>query len=142
MSKDYDVSSISGSDDEDERETGILADRKREYGGQSKSKIFIQLKNGAIVSVWKCLLLDESDSIAYEPDKPYVMDGTRVVYLTPREVVEKLKYILHEPRDNSRLRIVLLARGGHFAGCVFDGDTLVAHKTFHRLVLYFRIFCL
>lgn len=135
LSKDYDVSSISGSDDEDEKETGILADRKRECSGQSKSKIFIQLRNGEIVSVWKCLLLDESDSIAYEPDKPYVMDGTRVVHLTPREVVEKLKYVLHEPRDNSRLRIVLLARGGHFAGCVFDGDSLVAHKTFHRYVV-------
>ncbi|KAH6830820.1 zinc finger protein-like protein [Perilla frutescens var. hirtella] len=134
LSKDYDVSSISGTDDEDEREASILADRQREFGRLSKSKIFIQLKNGEIISVWKCLLLDESNSISYETDK-HAMDVAGVVYLTPREVVEKLKYILHEPRDNSRLRIVLLARGGHFAGCVFDGSSLVAHKTFHRYVV-------
>lgn len=134
LSKDYDVSSISGSDDEDERETSILSDRKRECGGLSKRKICIQLKDGEIVSVWKCLFLDESDSISYDMDKPHFMDGAGVVYLTPKEVIEKLRYILHEPRDNSRLRIVLLARGGHFAGCVFDGNSLVVHKTFHRLV--------
>lgn len=92
------------------------------------------MKGGEIVSVWKCLLLDESDSISYETDKPHFMDEGGVVYLTPKEVVEKLKSILHEPRDNFRLRIVLLAKGGHFAGCVFDGNSLVAHKTFHRLV--------
>ncbi|KAI9079919.1 hypothetical protein K1719_038165 [Acacia pycnantha] len=48
------------------------------------------------------------------------------------EVIERLKSLTLEPRNNSRLRIVLLASGGHFAGCVFDGDALVAHKTFHR----------
>lgn len=134
LSKDYDVSSISGSDDEDERDTSLLGDRKREFGGLSKRKICIKLKDGEIVSVLKCLFLDDSDSISYDTDKPHFMDGAGVVYLTPREVIEKLRYIVHEPRDNSRLRIVLLARGGHFAGCVFDGNSLVAHKTFHRLV--------
>ena len=49
------------------------------------------------------------------------------------EVVEKLKSLTAEPRDNTHLRIVLLVSGGHFAGCVFDGDAVVAHKTFHRL---------
>lgn len=142
MSKDYDVSSISGSDDEDERVTSLLADRQREFDGISKSKIFIQLQSGERVSVWKCLLLDGPQNISFETDKALVMDGAGVIFLTQREVVEKLKYILHEPRDNTCLRIVLLARGGHFAGCVFDGNSLVAHKTFHRLVPYFRIFCL
>ncbi|KAG6403249.1 hypothetical protein SASPL_135466 [Salvia splendens] len=135
LSKDYDVSSISGSDDEDERETSLLGDRKREFGGLSKRKICIKLKDGEIVSVLKCLFLDDSHSISYDTDKPHFMDGAGVVYLTPREVIEKLRYIVHEPRDNSRLRIVLLARGGHFAGCVFDGNSLVAHKTFHRYVV-------
>lgn len=128
------MSSISGSDDEDERDNSFLSDRQREFGALSKRKICVQLKGGEIVSVWKCLLLDESDSISYETYKPHFMDGGRVVYLTPKEVVEKLKSILHEPRDNTRLRIVLLAKGGHFAGCVFDGNSLVAHKTFHRSV--------
>lgn len=129
LSKDYDVSSISGSDDEDERDA-TLRDRRREFGGISKNKIFLQLQNGERVSVWKCLLLNESERISFETDKSFNMDGE----LTPKMVIEKLKYVLHEPRDNSRLRIILLAKGGHFAGCVFDGNSLVAHKTFHRLV--------
>ena len=54
--------------------------------------------------------------------------------------VERLKSLTVEPRDNTRLRIVLLASGGHFAGCVFDGDTFVAHKTFHRLANSFRYY--
>ncbi|KAI3444669.1 hypothetical protein Pfo_001334 [Paulownia fortunei] len=135
LCKDYDVSSISGSEDEDERESSLLADRQREFGGVSKSKIFVQLQNGERVSVSRCLLLDESENISFETDKSLVMDGAGVIYLTQREVIEKLKYILHEPRDNTCLRIVLLARGGHFAGCVFDGNSLVAHKTFHRYVV-------
>ncbi|KAK4418746.1 Ankyrin repeat and zinc finger domain-containing protein 1 [Sesamum alatum] len=133
--KDYDVSSISGSEDEDERETSLPPDRQRESGGVSKSKIFVQLQNGERVSVWRCLLLDESEHVSFETDKLLVVDGAGDTYLTQREVIEKLKYILHEPRDNTHLRIVLLARGGHFAGCVFDGNSLVAHKTFHRYVV-------
>eukprot|EP00698_Gefionella_okellyi_P011329 TRINITY_DN297_c1_g1_i2.p1 TRINITY_DN297_c1_g1~~TRINITY_DN297_c1_g1_i2.p1 ORF type:complete len:644 (-),score=172.20 TRINITY_DN297_c1_g1_i2:22-1953(-) len=34
-----------------------------------------------------------------------------------------------------RLWIVLLNRGGHFAGVVFDGKKQLAHKTFHRYVV-------
>ncbi|KAL6495430.1 hypothetical protein OROGR_029993 [Orobanche gracilis] len=135
LCQDYDVSSISGSEDEDDRETSLLAGRQREFVGISKRKIFIELQNGKRVSVWKCLLLDESENTSFETDKPLVMDGSGVIYLTQREVIEKLRYILHEPRDSTCLRIVLLARGGHFAGCVFDGDSLVAHKTFHRYVV-------
>lgn len=138
MCKDYDVSSISGSEDEDERRTSLLADRQCEFGGISKRKIFIQLQRGERVSVWRCLLLNESENNSFETDKSLIMDAAGVINLSQKEVIEKLKYILHEPRDNNCLRIVLLARGGHFAGCVFDGNSLVAHKTFHRLVLNLR----
>ncbi|XLS56141.1 hypothetical protein HN51_005896 [Arachis hypogaea] len=48
------------------------------------------------------------------------------------KVCERLKSLTLEPMNNSHLRIVLLASGGHFAGCVFDGDAVVAHTTFHR----------
>ncbi|CAA0820809.1 zinc finger protein-related [Striga hermonthica] len=135
LCKDYDVSSISGSDDEDERETGLLSDRQREFGGFLKSKILIELQNGERVSIWKCLLLDESESISFEADKSLSTDGAGVTHLTQKEVSEKLKYIIREPRDGTCLRIVLLSRGGHFAGCVFDGNSLLAHKTFHRYVV-------
>ncbi|KAJ8565436.1 hypothetical protein K7X08_008012 [Anisodus acutangulus] len=97
LCKDYDLSSISGSDDEDDK---------------------------------------ESESILFENKKTLAADDIRNrIYLTENEVTEKLKYLIHEPRDNTRLRIVLLARGGHFAGCVFYGTKAVAHKTFHRYVI-------
>ncbi|KAL0428990.1 UNVERIFIED_CONTAM: Ankyrin repeat and zinc finger domain-containing protein 1 [Sesamum radiatum] len=116
------------------RESSLPPDRQQESGGVSKRKIFIQLQSGR-VSVWRCLLLDESEHVSFETDKSLVVDRAGDTYLTQREVIKKMKYILHEPRDNTCLRIVLLARGGHFAGCVFDGNSLVSHKTFHRYVV-------
>ncbi|RHN46791.1 putative ankyrin repeat-containing domain-containing protein [Medicago truncatula] len=81
-----------------------------------KHKLFVCLQTGQRVSIWKCLIRNVSENVLYDDD------------------VERLKSLTVEPRNNTRLRIVLLASGGHFAGCVFDGDTLVAHKTFHRYV--------
>ncbi|CAN4125805.1 unnamed protein product [Withania somnifera] len=136
LCKDYDLSSISGSDDEDDKECGQSNDLQRRIVGDIKNKIFLKLHNGEILSLWKGLLLNESESILFENTKTLAADDTRNrIYLTENEVTKKLKYLIHEPRDNTRLRIVLLARGGHFAGCVFDGTTVVAHKTFHRYVI-------
>lgn len=132
--KDYDLSSISGSDDEDDKESGQSNDLQRRLVGDIKNKIFLKLHNGEILSLWKGLLLNESESILFENKKTLAADDIRNrIYLTENEVIKKLKYLIHEPRDNTLFRIVLLARGGHFAGCVFDGTTAVAHKTFHRL---------
>ncbi|KAM7508734.1 hypothetical protein LguiA_019187 [Lonicera macranthoides] len=129
--KDNDISSISGSEDEDDKETGVNIDVNKESRESVKRKIFVHLHTGERVSVWRCLLLDESVNISFENDK--FDDG--VPCLTEREVIEKLKYLIHEPRDSTHLRVVLLARGGHFAACVFDGYSVVAHKTFHRYVI-------
>lgn len=142
LNKDYDISSISGSEDEDERETGHFDDRQHGFGGISKNKILIQLQTGERISIWKSLLVDESVSISFENDKSAVIDGrVHMPYLTDREVTGKLKSLICEPRDKTHLRIVLLARGGHFAGCVFDGNSIVAHKTFHRLVACLEVEC-
>ncbi|XP_055817419.1 uncharacterized protein LOC129886662 [Solanum dulcamara] len=136
LCKDYDLSSISGSDDEDDKESGQSNDFQRRIVGDIKNKIFLKLHNGEILSLWKGLLLNESESILFENKKMLAADDIRNrIYLTENEVTKKLKYLIHEPRDNTHLRIVLLARGGHFAGCVFDGITAVAHKTFHRYVI-------
>ncbi|TMW92154.1 hypothetical protein EJD97_013438 [Solanum chilense] len=136
LCKDYDLSSISGSDDEDEKESGQSNDLQRRIVGDIKNKIFLKLHNGEILSLWKGLLLNESESILFENKKALGADDIRNrICLTENELTKKLKYLIHEPRDNTRLRIVLLARGGHFAGCVFDGTTAVAHKTFHRYVI-------
>lgn len=131
--KDYDISSVSGS--EDEAEKGIFPRNDTQKGSieSVKQKLFIRLQTGEKISVWKCLLLDESESVSFENDKAVSNDiGGFMRCLRESEVIEKLKFLIHEPRNNTYLRIVLLASGGHFAGCVFDGNLVVAHKTFHR----------
>lgn len=133
--KDYDISSISGSEDEDDKESVLHHDVNRELGQSLKNKIFVQLPTGEKFSVWKCLLLDESEKISFENDKAAALEEDGKPCLTEREVIEKLRYLIHEPRDNTHLRVLLLARGGHFAGCVFDGNSVVGHKTFHRYVI-------
>lgn len=123
--KDYDVSSISGSEDEAEKGSGPSKDALVKAQEGMKRKLFIRLKTGDIVSVWKCLLFDESDGSSVDNSKLMSQD---------EEFIERLKRLICEPRDKTHLRIMLLASGGHFAGCVFDGNAILAHKTFHRLV--------
>ncbi|XP_074279954.1 uncharacterized protein LOC141605177 isoform X2 [Silene latifolia] len=133
---DFDVSSISGSEDEDDRSSRALNSINETYAQSLKNKIFIRLKSGEKVSVWKSLLLTDSKTISCENDQFVVVDdNVTVPCLREVDVIEKLKILTHEPRDNTHFRIVLLASGGHFAGCVFDGTTTVAHKTFHRYVV-------
>ncbi|KAF5952930.1 hypothetical protein HYC85_010874 [Camellia sinensis] len=134
--RDYDISSISGSEDEDER--GSFPQNNVHSGlSRSLNKSYISIfRKGREVSIWKCLLLNEADNILFENDKLVAGDdGGFMRCLREKEVIEKLKFLIHEPRDNTHLRIVLLASGGHFAGCVFDGNSVVAHKTFHRYVV-------
>ncbi|KAL3001044.1 hypothetical protein AAZX31_09G245800 [Glycine max] len=123
--KDYDVSSISGSEIDDDSETesqsqSVLCDKSSK---SFKPKLFFRLQTGQRVSVWKCLIMNVTENVLYDNET------------AENQVVEKLKSLTAEPRDNTYLRIVLLASGGHFAGCVFDGDAVVAHKTFHRYVV-------
>ncbi|XP_024995936.1 ankyrin repeat and zinc finger domain-containing protein 1-like [Cynara cardunculus var. scolymus] len=134
--KDYDTSSISGSEDEDEddREFGHLSDLTRGLLGSKKQKLFLHLPNGELMSFWKCLLLGDSEKALLEHDLSWSMNDDDTSFVTLREVTEKLLNVIHEPRDNTHFRVMLLASGGHFAGCVFDGNSVVAHKTFHRYV--------
>ncbi|XP_077235587.1 zinc finger protein-like protein [Tasmannia lanceolata] len=134
--RDYDVSSISGSEDEAEKGSCTNAGIMGKVGERGKHKLFIRLKSGDVVSVWKCLLLDESEDLSFENNKLIAKEnGGCMSCLREDELVERLKRLIREPRDKTRLRTVLLASGGHFAGCVFDGNSLVAHKTFHRYVV-------
>lgn len=123
--KDFDVSSISGSESDDDSDTEsqsqIVQRDKTSESFRIKQKLFFCLQTGQRVSVWKCLIMNVTENVLYEDEE------------VEKQVVEKLKSLTVEPRDKTHLRIVLLASGGHFAGCVFDGDTAVAHKTFHRL---------
>ncbi|KAK7340128.1 hypothetical protein VNO77_20822 [Canavalia gladiata] len=123
--KDYDMSSISGSESDDASDTESQSQNDvRDKSSESfKQKLFIRLQTGQRVSVWKGLIMNLTENVLYENEK------------AENEVVDRLKSLTVEPRDNTRLRIVLLVSGGHFAGCVFDGDAIVAHKTFHRYVV-------
>ncbi|KAL5538536.1 hypothetical protein UlMin_044794 [Ulmus minor] len=130
--KDFDVSSISGSEDEAERE---IYPRRGSFESL-KQKLFVHLQSGDRVSLWKCLIMNESEDILFENDKVGSFDnGGKVQYLKEKDVIERLKLLVYKPRDNTHFRVVLLASGGHFAGCVFNGNLVVAHKTFHRYVV-------
>lgn len=136
--KDCDVSSISGSEDESEKEINS----RKGPAENVNQKLFVRLQNGLRVSVWRCLVVNESDNISFEDEKTGTFDNVgNVSCLRENEVVNRFKNLIQEPRDNSRLRIVLLASGGHFAGCVFDGNSVVAHKTFHRFVCFICVLC-
>ncbi|EEF50408.1 conserved hypothetical protein [Ricinus communis] len=128
--KDYDISSISGSEDEADKAFLPGNDVKKGSIESVKQKLFICLRTGERVSIWKCALLNDFESVSYENDKEVPLQC-----LKENEVIERLNFLIHEPRDKTRLRIVLLASGGHFAGCVFDGNSVMVHKTFHRYVV-------
>lgn len=129
--KDYDVSSISGSEDEADK-SSCRHDPRGESVPSVRTKLFIRLQSGERVSFWKCLMLNESESVSYEDDKSFSVNHEGC--LSVSEVIERLKSLTCEPRDGTHLRVVLLASGGHFAGSVFDGNLVVACKTFHRSV--------
>lgn len=130
LGKDYDISSISGSEDEDDRDSSLRNDMNKGLLGSTKRKIFVRLANGEMISFWKCLLLEDNVKILFES-----MEDGGMPCVTEKEVIERLHDVIHEARDNTRFRVMLLASGGHFAGCVFDGNSVVVHKTFHRYVI-------
>ncbi|KAK1418740.1 hypothetical protein QVD17_27886 [Tagetes erecta] len=134
--KDYDtISSKSDSDNEDNEEFGGHSDLTRALLGSAKQKLFVRLPNGENITFWKCFLLGDSEKIIYENDSSGSVKDGKTPFVTVREVIEKLLNVINEPRNNTCLRVILLASGGHFSGCVFDGNTVVAHKTFHRYVV-------
>nr|GEX48491.1 ankyrin repeat and zinc finger domain-containing protein 1 [Tanacetum cinerariifolium] len=134
--KDYDdISSISGSEDEEDKDLGTHNDLNTGVLGITKQRFFIRLPDGETISFWKCLLLGDSEKLLFEDDLSGSMKDDDMSYVTVREVTEKLLNVIHEPRDHTCLRVMLLVSGGHFAGCVLDGNNVVAQKTFHRYVV-------
>ncbi|PPD87517.1 hypothetical protein GOBAR_DD15571 [Gossypium barbadense] len=131
--KDYDVSSISGSEDEADKGAYPRNDASKGLIENIRQKLFILLQTGERVSVWKSLIINDSESVLYENDKDAWNDNP--LCLRENEVIERLRTLIQEPKDSTSFRIVLLSSGGHFAGCVFHGNTVVAHKTFHRYVV-------
>ncbi|XP_042461068.1 ankyrin repeat and zinc finger domain-containing protein 1-like [Zingiber officinale] len=128
--EDFDVSSISGS--EVEFENDPIHNSSLSKKGD-KQKLCFHIQSDKIISVWKCLLMKETEDISFKNGKPNLINGDAC--LEEDELINRLKTLVCEPRDKSHLRIVFLASGGHFVGCVFDGNIVIAHKTFHRYVV-------
>ncbi|KAE8696844.1 serine/threonine-protein kinase Aurora-3-like [Hibiscus syriacus] len=131
--KDFEVSSISGSEDEADKGAYPRNDAHKGLIENIRKKLFIVLQTGERVSIWKSLILNESESVLYENNKEAWNDNPGC--LRENEVIERLRTLIQEPKDKASFKIVLLSSGGHFAGCVFHGNTVVAHKTFHRYVV-------
>lgn len=124
--QDYDVSSISGSEDESDSKPPLF-----HTFVVDKKKLFFRLQCGDKVSIWKSLIMDEAERVSYKDDRGglSVDDGGS---LGESDVTERLMNFVKT--DDRRMCVVLLASGGHFAGTVFNGKSVVAHKTFHRYV--------
>ncbi|XP_010479596.1 PREDICTED: ankyrin repeat and zinc finger domain-containing protein 1-like [Camelina sativa] len=127
--QDYDVSSISGSEDEAETRHTLHFDPQK---GIDKKKLFIRLQTGDKVSIWKSLIMDEAEMVN-DIGSSSIDDFGRS--LGEIEVTERLRNLIPENTDHRQMSVVLLASGGHFAGTVFNGKSVVAHKTFHRYVV-------
>ena len=152
------VSSISGSDDSDDDSDSDSDDDsnaatkhlKALHGKAEGAQIVCVGDDGVPFGVWRCLL---------RPDAMKAADDALTANVAPEEALRALQ------SDPSRPWVVILARGGHFAGAVFDPRKLgggsaaderqqkggegarggplalvppacaVAHKTFHRYVV-------
>ncbi|KAM0950259.1 putative transcription factor C2H2 family [Dioscorea sansibarensis] len=128
--EDFDISSIS--DSEDESEKGLSNKSNEEI----KQRLFLHLQSGDTISIWRCLLMDETVHLSLDNSKSSQFgDAGSLPCMDEVGLISRLKALLCEPRNKTHLRIVLLVSGGHFAGCVFDGNSIIAHKTFHRYVV-------
>eukprot|EP00063_Salmo_salar_P046413 XP_014021248.1 PREDICTED: ankyrin repeat and zinc finger domain-containing protein 1 isoform X2 [Salmo salar] len=116
-----DMSSISGSDSEDEepdsdwvvdntevaplqKDDGVL---EAESFGRLGNRVVFQNSQGQYLAVYRCVLRSKS---AIEED-----------------LVTSLQSL-----SNKTMWVILMAGGGHFAGAVFQGREVLQHKTFHR----------
>ncbi|KAH9329559.1 hypothetical protein KI387_001667, partial [Taxus chinensis] len=137
--KEGDVSSISGSDEESEELISTDGQPQTEsVSGVAtmKRQISISLQSGEIVLVWRSLFIGDREDILLEDKNSMVRDDDgKCLHVTDEELVRRLQSLVQESREQKNMRVVLLASGGHFAGCVFDGNNIVAHKTYHRYVV-------
>ncbi|CAL1537452.1 unnamed protein product [Lymnaea stagnalis] len=116
-----DVSSISGSDDEDEDNMRDHYLPKEEFPHTKEKdsealsqrafhKVFFKNKDGELLSVHRCLLHHKKSPINEREEMVSAIS----------QLPEKSKWI------------ILMVSSGHFAGAVFHGKEVVEHKTFHR----------
>ncbi|KAJ0235629.1 ANK_REP_REGION domain-containing protein [Hirschfeldia incana] len=78
--------------------------------------------------------MDEAERVSYRGGGVSIVDDC-VGSLAESDVTERLRSFVNTNDERRRMCVVLLASGGHFAGTVFNGKSVVAHKTFHRYVV-------
>lgn len=129
---DLEVSSVSGS--EDEREDGPASDHRLSVKGKEdfRKKLFFRGHSGDTVSFWRCILFKEHEEPFFDCKSGKMEGHGSTSYVHEDEMINRVKQLACEPRNASHLRIIILTSGGHFAGCVLDGNKILANKTFHR----------
>ncbi|XP_047069599.1 uncharacterized protein LOC124677680 isoform X2 [Lolium rigidum] len=132
---DLDVSSVSGS--EDELDNVPASDHRLSVKGKEefRKKLFFRGHSGDTVSFWRCVLFKEHEEPFFDCKSGTMESHGSTSFVHEDEMISRVKHLACEPRDASRLRIIILTSGGHFAGCVFDGNKILANKTFHRYVV-------
>eukprot|EP00252_Welwitschia_mirabilis_P012148 TRINITY_DN2701_c0_g1_i3.p1 TRINITY_DN2701_c0_g1~~TRINITY_DN2701_c0_g1_i3.p1 ORF type:complete len:596 (+),score=123.56 TRINITY_DN2701_c0_g1_i3:55-1788(+) len=138
FSKADDISSISGSDEESDDADGSRKLPESKLSNQPaaiRNKLLIKLASGEHVSVWTSLILDDNEELLVKKDGSAAIENDcKDSTVENKTIIQRLKHLVREPQYEKSFRVVLLASGGHFAGCVFNGNRIIAHKTYHRYV--------
>ncbi|CAB1346835.1 unnamed protein product [Coregonus sp. 'balchen'] len=126
-----DMSSISGSDSEQEEPDGDWAVGNAEAGplqkddsvleeesfGRLSNRVVFQNSQGQYLAVYRCILQSKEDLVASLQSQSSIKE----------DLVASLQSL-----NNKTMWVILMAGGGHFAGAVFQGRDVLQHKTFHR----------
>ncbi|KAH7434578.1 hypothetical protein KP509_06G024000 [Ceratopteris richardii] len=138
IQKEDDVSSISGSDEEDSDSCneGEVPHSKAFSASNVQTYISVILQSSKeIVTFFKCVVLKDNERLGRHD----LGTGDTV---GEEELLQRLKKFVckENPPEGNSLWLILLLRGGHFAGCVFDSKngSILAHKTYHRYVVRAR----
>ncbi|MQL92089.1 hypothetical protein Taro_024704 [Colocasia esculenta] len=108
--KEYDVSSISGSEDDSDSSLSIIKTpgQERELARQ---KIYIHLQSGETVSLWRCLLLNDSEDLSFKNSKLGPKEKVECVpCVTEYDLIGRLRSLTQEPRDKTHFLVLLLYR--------------------------------
>ncbi|MCI4378022.1 hypothetical protein PGIGA_G00210720 [Pangasianodon gigas] len=107
-----DVSSISGSDSEDDESHGEDesdgADGVISYGGRLSTRVLLQNSQGQYLCLYRCAVQKRTND-------------------SEANLVDSLLNI-----SEKTVWVILMTGGGHFAGAVYKGKEVLQHKTFHR----------